>query len=376
MPYCPKCDMEFVDGITVCTDCGGPLVESEEAAKAMKAAEKARAMERERTMYAEYLRTMSEDSEEYGGDEYESDEDEPGGNHPSRDGSGNYECGHNGYNGYEPGRNDPNRGGTARNGSASYDSGRDKTGGCEPDGYGSASDAPARADRTATPAAGKDTAGSPSNSRTDGIPARDAEKGTAASPVPVSDGAGSGTAAAMSASKTARSPKAEPAPVYVEKSRKYDDMKSSAGAFLAVGAVLLAVSVLCWTGVLRIPLAPVPKLILQCILTAMAVFSLAVYVSTSRSAKKLVPEIAAEENRTRELIAWFEENYTAEAIDGAIPDRESLTAEELSLKRFQLIQDYLITGQDLPDPGYVDALCEEIYGRIFENADADGGSGS
>ena len=34
--YCPKCDMEFVDGITVCTDCGGPLVESEEAARAMK----------------------------------------------------------------------------------------------------------------------------------------------------------------------------------------------------------------------------------------------------------------------------------------------------------------------------------------------------
>ena len=34
--YCPKCDMEFVDGITVCTDCGGPLVESQEAARAMK----------------------------------------------------------------------------------------------------------------------------------------------------------------------------------------------------------------------------------------------------------------------------------------------------------------------------------------------------
>ena len=36
MGYCPKCDMEFVDGITICTDCGGPLVESEEEAIAMK----------------------------------------------------------------------------------------------------------------------------------------------------------------------------------------------------------------------------------------------------------------------------------------------------------------------------------------------------
>ena len=36
MPYCPKCDMEFVEGIKVCSDCGGPLVESKEVAEAMK----------------------------------------------------------------------------------------------------------------------------------------------------------------------------------------------------------------------------------------------------------------------------------------------------------------------------------------------------
>ena len=38
--YCPKCDMEFIDGITVCTDCGSPLVESKEVAQAMKQQEK------------------------------------------------------------------------------------------------------------------------------------------------------------------------------------------------------------------------------------------------------------------------------------------------------------------------------------------------
>ncbi|MEG2297842.1 MAG: hypothetical protein RSC13_09460 [Clostridium sp.] len=36
MPYCPKCDMEFIDGITVCSDCGGPLLESKEVADALK----------------------------------------------------------------------------------------------------------------------------------------------------------------------------------------------------------------------------------------------------------------------------------------------------------------------------------------------------
>ena len=36
MPYCPKCDMEFIDGITVCSDCGGPLAASKEEAMKMK----------------------------------------------------------------------------------------------------------------------------------------------------------------------------------------------------------------------------------------------------------------------------------------------------------------------------------------------------
>ena len=30
MPYCPKCDMEFMEGVTACTDCGGPLLDSRE----------------------------------------------------------------------------------------------------------------------------------------------------------------------------------------------------------------------------------------------------------------------------------------------------------------------------------------------------------
>ena len=42
MPYCPKCDMEFIEGITVCSDCGGPLYESEEAYKAIEKEETAK----------------------------------------------------------------------------------------------------------------------------------------------------------------------------------------------------------------------------------------------------------------------------------------------------------------------------------------------
>ena len=79
------------------------------------------------------------------------------------------------------------------------------------------------------------------------------------------------------------------------------------------------------------------------------------------------PEDAQEKEKTQSIIQWFTDTYTAEALDNAIgADASSLSSEELSLKRYELIQDYLITNHDLPDQTYVDALSEEIYGKLYE----------
>ena len=215
MPYCPKCDMEFVEGITVCSDCGGPLVESEEEARRIQAQQKA-----------------------------------------------------------QEAQADPKRG--------------------------------------ARPAA----------------------------------------------------PRVR---VYVDKAQKYDDLKSSASAFLLIGGLLLAVSVLCWTGILHIPMARVSRLLFQGVLTCMGCFAIGVYIRTSRSAKELLPQIRQEKDQTDAILEWFQETYDRQAIDSRIEDAGQLSDEELALKRFQIIQDFLVTGRDLPDPSYVDALSEELYGRLFES---------
>ena len=215
MPYCPKCDMEFVEGITVCSDCGGPLVESEEEARRIQAQQKA-----------------------------------------------------------QEAQADPKHG--------------------------------------ARPAA----------------------------------------------------PRVR---VYVDKAQKYDDLKSSASAFLLIGGLLLAVSVLCWTGILHIPMARVSRLLFQGVLTCMGCFAIGVYIRTSRSAKELLPQIRQEKDQTDAILEWFQETYDRQAIDSRIEDAGQLSDEELALKRFQIIQDFLVTGRDLPDPSYVDALSEELYGRLFES---------
>ena len=66
MPYCPKCDMEFVEGITVCTDCGGPLVESKEAALALQAAEKEKREQEMRLRYEEMQKAAEKLRKEFG----------------------------------------------------------------------------------------------------------------------------------------------------------------------------------------------------------------------------------------------------------------------------------------------------------------------
>ncbi|MCI9147542.1 MAG: hypothetical protein HFG73_04650 [Hungatella sp.] len=233
--YCPKCDVEFIDGITVCTDCGGPLAESEEAAKAMKEKEQRELLLKQQ----EYLSKLNQQLEE--------------------------------------------------------------------------------------------------------MQAQDGDSVPEAPSIPL------------------------PAGVYETKAQKYDDLKSSASAFLAVGGLLLAASIACWMGIIRLPMAGTSKLIFQGAMTAMGIFAMFIYVNTSRSAKKLRPEIDKEKHETQELVDWFTDSWKAADIDGKIEDREALSEEEMSLRRFQIIQDLLITGKDLPDPAYVDALCEEIYSKVFES---------
>lgn len=242
MPYCPKCDMEFIDGITVCSDCGGPLEESKEAALAKKRQEQEKALALKQAEYEEQQK------------EYEAWQ-------------------------------------------------------------------AAIAETQEGPAAGQEPP------------------------------------------KSTHRP--EPSHVYVKKSQKYDDLKSSASAFFFVGGALLVFSLLCWIGILKLPVG-VPAL---CIITAMALAALAVAAKTVKSAKEVQGQISAEEDGIRQAIGWFLGNYTAARLDAQLREeyQEPLSPEEFSLKRYGLIQDILITNHDFTDLSYVELLAEEIYPQLYKD---------
>lgn len=237
MPYCPKCDMEFIDGITICSDCGGPLVESEAKARAIKEQEE-----------ANRLLQMANRLEE-----------------ESRDGD-NLEL--------------------------------------------LAKEAASETEEPYTPTG-----------------------------------------------------------VYVKKADKYAEMKSSASAFLMVGAAILVFSLLCWLGIISLPMAGLSKLLFQSVLTVMGSVFLLVSIFTYKSAGALSSQIDEENKKTDEYIHWFTQNYTGDALDRQLAgETGELSPEELSLKRFELIQDILITHHDITDQAYVDSLSEDIYSRLYESS--------
>ncbi|MCI9104992.1 MAG: hypothetical protein HFG57_03335 [Lachnospiraceae bacterium] len=243
MPYCPKCDMEFIEGITVCSDCGSALMESKEVADALKRQEQEETLARAHAEYQAQL-SMGEDITDEIDDQTK--------------------------------------------------------------------------EENATP--------SPAFNRRHGLP---------------------------------------PTRVYVKKSEQYDDLKSSASAFFLVGGVLIVFSVLFWLDIISLPLGIIGK----AVLSILGVVSLLVAVKTIRDAKNIKEQIGQEELQTQKLIQWFVDSYTGQTLDEQI-SREygELIFEELSLKRFELIQDILVTNHDLSNPSYVDLLTEEIYSRLYPDS--------
>ncbi len=250
MPYCPKCDMEFIDGITVCSDCGGPLVESKAVSDAMKKKEQEEALAR--------LRSEAELLAEFAPPESLSDFEED----------------------------------------------------------------------------------SSSSSESKTMDSRNGQK------------------------EQKNSRQGFPAHLYVKKSEQYDDMKSSGSAFLLLGGCLTVFALLCWLNVIPFHFGIISRLAI----TACGIGALAVSFKTFHDAKAVRGQIHDEEEKNQRIINWFIDTYTGTRLDEQLmSEYGELLPEEQSLKRFELIQDLLITSHDLTDQSYVDLLTDEIYEKLYQD---------
>lgn len=157
--------------------------------------------------------------------------------------------------------------------------------------------------------------------------------------------------------------------LYVRQEDRYEDLSSSASAFLIVGIVMSVLTLLSFGQQLHLPFALPTTALMRFFLLIFAIGAFGLYWKTRREASRAYSHIEEEQLITEELESWFLANYAPEQIDLEIlgATRHPLRAEALALKRFDFIQDCFLQRYDGMDEGYIEALSEELYKKLFES---------
>ena len=158
--------------------------------------------------------------------------------------------------------------------------------------------------------------------------------------------------------------------IYVRQEDRYEDLQSSASAFMIVCVVMSLLSLLSFGSSLHLPFSIPATPMMRFFFIFFAIGSLVICIKTRREAAKTYAHIAEEQRITEELESWFLSSYTPGQIDLQIfgADRHPLRPEALALKRFDFIQDCFLKRYEGMDEGYIEALSEELYKKLFESA--------
>ena len=158
--------------------------------------------------------------------------------------------------------------------------------------------------------------------------------------------------------------------VYQDKKAKAEDFKSSAYTLLIVGVAGIIALILIEAGVLPIHLAAPGKYITYGVMGALFLIFIIMGISSFRSSRKYAGEAQAEDELTQSIKDWALQNLTKEYIADQV-SRNSQNADELPqemqyFNNYAVIRDGIAAQFGELDAVYLDALCEEIYGLIYD----------
>lgn len=150
---------------------------------------------------------------------------------------------------------------------------------------------------------------------------------------------------------------------YVMKADQYKDLAGTVGIFLFFGVVGLAVVLLNVVGILTFLNGWLPNTVMG----ALFIFFIYVALSTNQKAKKIQSEIDAENKLTEEINQWLEANITKSYLSSIYNDAVS---EELNyIKATDKIKELLIKKFGNQNLAYLDRLIEEHYSNSIDNAE-------
>ena len=103
--------------------------------------------------------------------------------------------------------------------------------------------------------------------------------------------------------------------LYVRQEDRYEDLSSSASAFLIVGIVMSVLTLLSFGQQLHLPFALPTTALMRFFLLIFAIGAFGLYWKTRREASRAYSHIEEEQRITEELESWFLANYAPEQID-------------------------------------------------------------
>lgn len=162
--------------------------------------------------------------------------------------------------------------------------------------------------------------------------------------------------------------------VYQDKRTKAEDFKSSAYTLLLVGILGIAALILIELGILPIHLAAPGKYITYIVMSVMFIIFIIMGITSLRSSKQYEGEAKAEDEQTAAIKAWTFANLNREIIaDKASRKSQDVSIEDLP-QEVQYFHYYSVLRTEITeqfgelDAVYLDALCEELYGALFDES--------
>lgn len=152
---------------------------------------------------------------------------------------------------------------------------------------------------------------------------------------------------------------------YVEKSTKYEDMKSTAYSFLLVGAAGILLLVLIYAGVIPLQFAAYMKYMMAVVMGGMFLIFLIIGIRSYLQLGDLKAQMLAEEQNRDAAKSWFFENYSARAVDASVDISASDELQQKYFLRSSFIKRILQEQFSDFDDSFLDYLTEQFYEEFY-----------
>lgn len=152
---------------------------------------------------------------------------------------------------------------------------------------------------------------------------------------------------------------------YVEKSTKYEDMKSTAYSFLLVGAGGILFLALALAGVIPLSFAAYMKGLMGIVMGGMFLIFLIIGLRSYLQLGGLKEQVLTEQRELEAAKKWFYDNYSAKAIDVTLDINESDAVQKKYFQRSSFMKHQLESQFPDYEDSFLDFLTELFYEDLF-----------